>query len=166
MASASKSFSSSPRSRKIPRHSVHWSTVTPLRSYTEQQSVVEGRGATVDAVLLKDAGLIPDFKQPVKILGNGALTKKLTVVAGWYSKAAHEKIGAAGGTAQNAKGEAFAFPKPKSVFVPREGAKKGKKAAATEEPAAAAPAAPAAALPDAWRPRPGSRWRRSSSSTA
>jgi hypothetical protein len=24
---------SSPRSRKIPRHSVHWSTITPLRSY-------------------------------------------------------------------------------------------------------------------------------------
>src|SRR5918998_2572127 len=27
------SFSSSPRSRKMPRHSEHWSTVTPLRSY-------------------------------------------------------------------------------------------------------------------------------------
>ncbi len=32
-ASAATKYSSSPRSRKIPRHSWHWSTVTPLRSY-------------------------------------------------------------------------------------------------------------------------------------
>jgi large subunit ribosomal protein L15 len=112
-------------------------------------------GATVDATSLKEAGLVPDLKQPVKILGEGNFTKKLTVVAGWYSKAAHEKITQAGGTAQNLKGELFAFPKPKKKFVKREGAagggggKKSKKAAAGEEaaPAAAegAAAAPAAA---------------------
>lgn len=111
-------------------------------------------GATVDAVALKDAGLVPDLKQPVKILGNGELTKKLTVTAGWYSKTAHDKITAAGGAAQNLKGEAFAFPKPKKKFVKREGAaiagggKKAKKAAAAAEevPAenAAAPSAPEA----------------------
>jgi preprotein translocase subunit SecY len=49
------------------------------------------------------------------------------VVAGWYSKSAHQKIAAAGGSAQNAKGEAFEFPKPKKKFVPREGGKKAKK---------------------------------------
>src|SRR5205823_2708768 len=64
-------------------------------------------GATVDATALKDAGLIPDTRQPVKILGEGKLSKKLTVVAGWYSKSAHEQINKAGGTAQNLKGEAF-----------------------------------------------------------
>jgi len=104
-------------------------------------------GATVDATALKERGLIPDLKQPVKILGNGELTKKLTVQAGWYSKSAHEAIGKAGGTAQNLKGEAFEFPKPKKKFVPREGgaSKKSKKAAATEEAApVAAAAAPAA----------------------
>src|SRR3954468_24941173 len=37
-------------------------------------------GSTVDATTLIDAGLVPDTKQPVKILGNGAITKKLTVV--------------------------------------------------------------------------------------
>jgi large subunit ribosomal protein L15 len=89
-------------------------------------------GATVDAVALKDKGLIPDTKQPVKILSEGDLTKKLTILAGWYSKTAHEKIGTAGGTAQNAKGEAFAFPKPKKIFVPRDPVKKGKR---VEEPA-------------------------------
>ena len=104
-------------------------------------------GTTVDAAALKEAGLIPDTKQPVKILGNGAMGKKLTVVAGWYSKSAHEKITSAGGTAQNLKGETFAFPKPKKKFVPREGgpSKKSKKAAAAEAPAEGAPAAAAAA---------------------
>src|SRR5437667_7736605 len=38
-------------------------------------------GATVDATALKEAGLIPDTKQPVKILGEGKLTRKLTVIA-------------------------------------------------------------------------------------
>lgn len=106
-------------------------------------------GAIVDAVALHEKGLIPDLKLPVKILGEGALTKKLTVVVGWYTKSAHQRISDAGGTAQNAKGEAFVFPKPKKKFIPREAVKKVKKA---DEPAegdkAAAPAAaPAAAAP-------------------
>jgi large subunit ribosomal protein L15 len=97
-------------------------------------------GTIVDAAALHEAGLIPDLHQPVKILGDGAINKKLTVVAGWYSKSAHDKINQAGGTAQNLKGEAFAFPKPKKKFVPREPVKK-QKVAAEGEPAAAAPAA-------------------------
>ena len=76
-------------------------------------------GSTVDAGTLKEAGLIPDSKLPVKILGQGTLSKKLTIVAGWYSKSAHEAIIKLGGTAQNAKGEAFAFPKEKKKFIPR-----------------------------------------------
>jgi large subunit ribosomal protein L15 len=107
-------------------------------------------GTTVDAVASKEAGLVPDLKQPVKILGEGKLTRKLTIVAGWYSKSAHAAITGAGGTAQNLKGEAFQFPKPKKKFVPREGAGKKKKKVEEEAPAegaaqAAAPAAEAAA---------------------
>jgi large subunit ribosomal protein L15 len=103
-------------------------------------------GATVDATALIDAGLVPDDRQPVKILGDGEFSKKLTVVAGWYSKSAHEKITKAGGAAQNAKGEAFEFPKPKKKFVKREKTKapKGEAAAPAEGAAPAAPAAPAA----------------------
>lgn len=89
-------------------------------------------GATVDAGALIAAGLVPDDKQPVKILGNGQIKKKLTVVAGWYSRSAHKMITDAGGTAQNLKGAAFEFPKPKKKFVPREAVKKVK---ATEAPA-------------------------------
>jgi hypothetical protein len=75
----------------------------------------------------------------VKVLGDGDLSKRLTVVAGWYSKSAHEKITSAGGTAQNLKGEPFEFPKPKKKFVKREQPKKekGKGGAAAETPAAA-----------------------------
>lgn len=104
-------------------------------------------GATVDAAALKEKGLVPDLKQPVKILGEGAISKKLTITAGWYSKSALEKITQAGGTAQNLKGEAFAFPKPKKKFVPREPAKKKKadEAPAAEGGAEAKPQAAAAA---------------------
>jgi large subunit ribosomal protein L15 len=102
--------------------------------------------AIVDAEALKEAGLIPDIKEPVKVLGDGELTKKLTIIAGWYSKSAHQKILAAGGIAQNLKGEAFEFPKVKKKFVPREPVKKAKVA---DEPAAAAPAAPEASAPPA-----------------
>ena len=110
-------------------------------------------GTTVDASALIEAGLVPDATQPVKILGDGAISKKLTVVAGWYSKSAHEKITSAGGTAKNLKGEAFEFPKPKKRFVKREAPKKSKQAAdappAEGEAAAAKPAAdvPAPAKP-------------------
>jgi large subunit ribosomal protein L15 len=112
-------------------------------------------GATVDAAALEEAGLIPDTKQPVKILGNGALDKKLTVVAGWYSKSAHEKITSAGGTAQNLKGEAFQFPKPKKKFIKREGAEKkggGKKREAVAAEGAPTEGAPAPVAPAAEAP--------------
>src|SRR3954469_20744372 len=106
-------------------------------------------GATVDATVLIDAGLLPAAKQPVKVLGDGEITKKLTVVAAWYSRSAHQKIAAAGGTVQNVKGEAFEFPKPKKKFVPREpqAGKKGKGQAGGEAPAAAAAESGAAAAP-------------------
>ena len=111
-------------------------------------------GATVDAAALEEAGLIPDTKQPVKILGDGEFSRKLTIIAGWYSKSAHAKITQAGGTAQNLKGEAFEFPKPKKKFVLREGSSKGGKKKKEEAPAeGTAPAAPAPPAPAAEAPR-------------
>jgi len=83
-------------------------------------------GATVDGVALETAGLIPDQKLPVKILGEGDFAKKVTVIAGKYSKSAHEKITAAGGVAQGLKGEPFEFPKVKKKFVKRGGPRVGK----------------------------------------
>jgi large subunit ribosomal protein L15 len=95
-------------------------------------------GTTVDAAALIEAGLVPNDRWPVKILGEGNLSKRLTVVAGWYSKSAHAKIGQAGGQAQNLKGETFEFPKPKKKFIPREKAPKKAAAAAAESEAPAA----------------------------
>jgi len=98
-------------------------------------------GSTVDGAALAAKGLLTNAKGPIKILGDGALTRKLTVLAGWYSRSAAAKIAAAGGVAQNTKGEEFVFPKPKPVFVPRkkEKGKKGGEAAGggEEKPAKA-----------------------------
>jgi large subunit ribosomal protein L15 len=103
-------------------------------------------GATVDAAALIEAGLVPDDRQPVKVLGEGDIEKKLTIVAGWYSKSAIAKITAAGGAAQNLKGETFEIPKPKKKFIPREPVKKAKIAEeAKPEAAKEAPAKEAAA---------------------
>jgi large subunit ribosomal protein L15 len=97
-------------------------------------------GSTVDSSALREAGLIPNDKQPVKILGDGEFKKKLTVLAGWYSKGAHAKILAAGGTANNASGQTFEFPKPVKKFVPRLPAKKPKIAEESDQAAADAKA--------------------------
>ena len=50
--------------------------------------------------LLKEAGIVKNAKDGVKILGNGELTKKLTVQANKFSASAVEKIEAMGGKAE------------------------------------------------------------------
>ena len=57
-------------------------------------------GATVDVEALIKAGIIDAAKDGVKILGNGEITKKLTVKANAFSASAKEKIEAVGGTAE------------------------------------------------------------------
>lgn len=57
-------------------------------------------GAVVDAQALIDAGLIRKAQDALKVLGNGELTKKLTVKAAKYTASAKEKIEAVGGTAE------------------------------------------------------------------
>jgi large subunit ribosomal protein L15 len=57
-------------------------------------------GTVVDAELLKASGLIKKELDGVKILGNGELTKNLTVKAAKFSAAAKEKIEKAGGKAE------------------------------------------------------------------
>ncbi len=54
-------------------------------------------GTTVNAELLMFEGIIKKELDGVKVLGNGTLTKKLTVVAAQFSKTAEEKIQAVGG---------------------------------------------------------------------
>ena len=55
-------------------------------------------GAEVTPVALVEAGIVKDAKAGIKVLGNGTLSKKLTVKAAKFSKAAEEAIVAAGGS--------------------------------------------------------------------
>lgn len=55
-------------------------------------------GAEVTPVALHEAGIVKDEKAGIKVLANGELTKKLTVKAAKFSKAAEEAIVAAGGS--------------------------------------------------------------------
>lgn len=54
-------------------------------------------GTVVNPDVLKEAGLVKAMLNGVKILGNGDLTKSLTVQAHKFSKTAADKIAAAGG---------------------------------------------------------------------
>ncbi len=56
--------------------------------------------AVVDAQALKAAGIIGKTLDGVKVLGNGTLTKKLTVKAAAFSASAKESIEKAGGKAE------------------------------------------------------------------
>ena len=57
-------------------------------------------GAVVDVDALVESGVVRNPKDGVKILGNGDITKKLTVKANACSASGKEKIEAAGGTAE------------------------------------------------------------------
>ena len=57
-------------------------------------------GAVVDIAALIEKGLVKKVLDGVKILGNGEISKKLTVQVNAYSEAAKQKIEAAGGKAE------------------------------------------------------------------
>jgi len=57
-------------------------------------------GASVDEAMLRQAGLVKGSHDGVKVLGDGELSKKLTVSATKFSKSAKEIIEKAGGTVQ------------------------------------------------------------------
>ena len=57
-------------------------------------------GATVNIEALLEKGIVKNPRDGVKILGNGELTKKLTVQATAFSEGAKAKIEAAGGTVE------------------------------------------------------------------
>ena len=57
-------------------------------------------GATVEIAALAKKGLVPDATLPLKVLGHGDVSKKLTVVAAKFSATAKDKIEKAGGTAK------------------------------------------------------------------
>jgi large subunit ribosomal protein L15 len=76
--------------------------IGPFRTYSQPVNVSAlerfDAGTEVTPELLKQVGLIRSTRKDVKILGEGELSTKLTVVAHRVSAGAREKIEAAGGT--------------------------------------------------------------------
>jgi large subunit ribosomal protein L15 len=57
-------------------------------------------GTEVTPELLRQVGIIKNLRQPVKVLGEGEISKALTVRVQKFSAAAKEKIEAAGGSVE------------------------------------------------------------------
>jgi large subunit ribosomal protein L15 len=77
--------------------------IGPFRTYNQPVNIgdLEQRfeaGADVTPDALKAAGLVRKLSVDIKVLGEGELTKKLSVTAHSFSRTAVEKIEAAGGT--------------------------------------------------------------------
>ena len=90
-----------PLQRRLPKRG--FNNIFAKEILTVNVSDLEKRfndGDVVDAEALIKVGLIKKAKDGVKVLGNGDLTKKLTVKVNAYSKTAKEKIEAVGGSAE------------------------------------------------------------------
>ena len=89
-----------PLQRRVPKRGFNNIFATEYAIVNVSALEVFDDGAVVDAAALEAKGLIRCACMPVKVLGNGALTKKLTVTAAAFSAGASEKIQKAGGTAE------------------------------------------------------------------
>jgi len=94
-----------PTFRRIPKRGFSNADFKTRYSVVNVASLEERfpAGTHVTPPAMAEVGLIRNVKLPVKILGDGALTKKLKVDAAKFSKSALEKIKAAGGEAVVAK---------------------------------------------------------------
>ena len=89
-----------PLARRLPKRGFHNIFAKPLESVNVSALEKFEDGAVVDAKVLLDAGVLSKCTYGVKILGNGEITKKLTVKASAFSESAKAKIEAAGGKAE------------------------------------------------------------------
>ena len=74
----------------------HRTHTVPVNLRDLERVFDDGAEATLEAMVEK--GLIKNTRTDVKVLGQGELTKKLTVTAHLFSAAAREKIEQAGGS--------------------------------------------------------------------
>ena len=86
-----------PLARRVPKRGFNNIFAKPLESVNVAVLNKFEDGAVVDAAALLNAGVLSKCTYGVKILGNGELTKKLTVKAAAFSESAKAKIEAAGG---------------------------------------------------------------------
>ena len=86
-----------PLARRIPKRGFHNIFAKPLEAVNVSALDKFEDGAVVNAQALLEKGVLSKCQYGVKILGNGSISKKLTVQASAFSASAKEKIEAAGG---------------------------------------------------------------------
>ncbi len=89
-----------PLARRIPKRGFNNIFAKPLEVINLTSLNKFEDGATVNVSDLLEKGILSKCEYGVKVLGNGSLTKKLTVRATAFSVSAKEKIEAAGGKAE------------------------------------------------------------------
>ena len=89
-----------PLYRRVPKKGFTNIFRTEYAEVNVGQLEVFNDDVVVNAELLKAAGIIKKTMDGVKILGNGELTKKLTVEAAKFTESAKQKIEAVGGKAE------------------------------------------------------------------
>ena len=89
-----------PLARRIPKRGFHNIFAKPLEAVNISALDKFEDGAVVNAQALLEKGILSKCQYGVKILGNGSISKKLTVQASAFSASAKEKIEAAGGKAE------------------------------------------------------------------
>ena len=89
-----------PLYRRVPKKGFTNIFRTEYATVNVGQLEVFENGTVVTAAMLKEAKIIKKTLDGVKVLGNGELTKALTVKAAAYSASAKEKIEKAGGKAE------------------------------------------------------------------
>ncbi len=89
-----------PLARRIPKRGFNNIFAKRLESVNVSALERFENGAEIDAQALLEAGILSKCEHGVKILGEGELTKQLTVRAKAFSASAKEKIEAVGGKAE------------------------------------------------------------------
>ena len=89
-----------PLARRIPKRGFNNIFAKPLDAVNVSALERFDNGAEVDVQALLDAGVLSKCRYGVKILGQGELTKALTVKAAAFSEGAKSNIEAAGGKAE------------------------------------------------------------------
>jgi large subunit ribosomal protein L15 len=89
-----------PLYRRIPKRGFKNRNTLDIVAINVSALEVFENGAVVDVDALLEKGIVKNPRDGVKILGNGELTKKLSVKVNAYSASAKEKIEALGGTAE------------------------------------------------------------------
>ena len=89
-----------PLYRRVPKKGFTNIFRTEYTTVNVGQLEVFDNGTVVTAAMLKEAKIIRKTLDGVKVLGNGELTKKLTVEAAKFTASAKEKIEALGGKAE------------------------------------------------------------------